>query len=326
MKLPHSLLESPFFLFDNAVDLVAALGAEISIGEIAEIERLSKIGLPPIISRDSLAVMLGLNPGLLWSFEKRPHRYYRHFTIKKGNGVRHIYAPKVAIKIIQKWCSVHFSRAFEAPTHVFGFVPGRSHLQAASIHLGASWVFSCDIRDFFPSTTENLVFQSLISLGYTEQSASYIRKFLCFNGALAQGSPASPVVSNLAFRKVDELLSEIANGYNARLSRYADDIVFSGTGEFPEGLPVAMGQLFGDLPWKLAPEKTEMAISPQRLKVHGLLVHGDRIRLTKGYRNRIRAYNHLLDAQKIRKDDLRRVRGHVLFAKQVADYDTRSLS
>lgn len=324
MKLPHSLIESPFFIFENAADLVTALGAEVSIGDVAEIERLSKIGLPPIVSRDSLAVMLGLNPGLLWSFEKRPHKYYRHFTIKKGTGVRHIYAPKVAIKMIQKWCSIHFNRVFEAPGHVFGFVPGRSHLQAASVHLGASWVFSCDIRDFFPSTTSNLVIQSLISLGYTEESASYIGKFLCFNGGLAQGSPASPVISNVSFRRVDELLSKIASEYDARLSRYADDIVFSGTGEFPEGLPVAIGQLFGDLPWKLAPEKTEMSISPQRLKVHGLLVHGDRIRLTKGYRNRIRAYNHLLEVQKIREDDLRRVRGHVLFAKQVSDYDTSS--
>jgi hypothetical protein len=322
MKLPHPLLESPFFLFESAADLVTALGGEVSIGDVVEIERLSAIGLPPIISRDSLAVMLGLNPGLLWSFEKRPHKYYRHFIIKKGTGVRHIYAPKVAIKMIQKWCSIHFNRCYEAPSHVFGFVPGRSHLQAANVHLGASWVFSCDVRDFFPSTTSDIVAQSLVSLGYEEESASYIGKFLCYNGGLAQGSPASPVISNVAFRNVDNSLEKLAEQYSARLSRYADDIVFSGADKFPEGLPVAIGQLFGELPWKLAPEKTEVSISPQRLKVHGLLVHGDRIRLTKGYRNRIRAYNHLLEAQKIREDDFRRVRGHVLFAKQVSDYGT----
>ena len=81
MKLPPFLLDSPYFLFESAADLVAALGQDVSIGDVAEIERLSKIGLPPIISRNSLAVMLGVNPGLLWSFEKRPQRYYRHFTI-----------------------------------------------------------------------------------------------------------------------------------------------------------------------------------------------------------------------------------------------------
>lgn len=305
-------------MFESAAELVTALGPRVGLGDVAEIHRLAQLGLPPIISRDALAVMIGVNPGLIWSFEKRPGRYYRHFQIPKGSGVRNIAAPKVALKAIQKWLSIHFEKCFMPHTHVYGFVPGRSHLQAASVHCGAKWVFSVDIRNFFPSTSAHLVKRALTTLGYSAESSDFLTKFLCLAGGLAQGSPASPVLSNMAFIEVDALLAAMAANYGARLSRYADDIVFSGVNEFPPDLPVQIAQLFARLPWNIAPEKTETAIAPQRMKVHGLLVHGDQIRLTKGYRNRIRAYQHLMTSGKIRDDDWRRIKGHLMYARQVS--------
>ena len=62
------------------------------------------------------------------------------------------------------------------------------------------------------------------------------------------------------------------------------------------------------------------AEAPKRLKVHGLLVHGDRPRLTKGYRNRIRAFNHMLKAGKVLDKDVNRLSGHIKYSKSVDDY------
>lgn len=56
---------------------------------------------------------------------------------------------------------------------------------------------------------------------------------------------------------------------------------------------------------------------PNRLKVHGLLVHGEKVRLTKGYRNRIRAYKHLYGKDKIKDEDVKRIVGHITYASQV---------
>lgn len=318
MRLPHSLINSKFFLFDSAVELVGAVGSDISQDDIAEIQRLDELGLAPVISRDVLAVMIGVNPGLIWSMERNPSKYYRHFIIKKGKGNRHIFAPKVALKIIQKWLSHQFGEIYSPPEHVFGFVPGRSHLQAASVHCGASWVFSVDIKDFFPSITAAQVQNTFVAMGYNASASEFITRFCCLSGVLAQGAPTSPILSNLAFREADKKIADIASHYEARLSRYADDIVFSGTGELPTDLPTKVAQLFDELPWNLAPEKTEAAILPKRLKVHGLLVHGNHIRLTKGYRNRIRAYQHLLASGKILEEDRKRVEGHLKYASQVS--------
>lgn len=69
--------------------------------------------------------------------------------------------------------------------------------------------------------------------------------------------------------------------------------------------------------WVIADEKEHLAELPNRLKVHGLLVHGPKPRMTKGYRNRIRAYRHLIENGKIKSEDIDKVKGHLAYAAQV---------
>ncbi|MEQ1520815.1 MAG: reverse transcriptase domain-containing protein [Aestuariivirga sp.] len=142
----------------------------------------------------------------------------------------------------------------------------------------------------------------------------------CYYGFLPQGAPTSPILSNMVFADIDGQLMELATKHSLRLSRYADDITFSGLGEMPKDLPNEIDSLFANSPWKISEEKKCAASLPNRLKVHGLLVHGERIRLTKGYRKRIRAYKHLLGQGKIKKDDVDAVKGHLMYAEQVVKY------
>ncbi len=293
------------------------MGDHLLENEADEIHRLANLGLPPVTSHLALSVMIGINPGLTWSFINRPIRHYRHFTIPKGNGERHIYAPKVALKIIQKWLSVQLQKYYDPPQHVHGFIPGKSHISAAKQHTSSEWVYSVDIADFFPSTPLSKIKNTLSSIGYSEKSSTLLANLFCFNGHLAQGSPASPVLSNMAFREVDSALQEIASTDGIRLTRYADDIVFSGTSAFPKTLPEKILTALVNTPWTISPGKTELSISPRRRKVHGLLVSGDTVKLTKGYRNKIRAYRHLVSYDKIREGDLPRIRGHISYSKQI---------
>ncbi|MBK5163958.1 reverse transcriptase family protein [Paraburkholderia domus] len=265
----------------------------------------------------ALATMFGINPGLIWSFENRPRQHYRSFSIPKGRTTRQIDAPRVALKLVQKWLSVHLSRAFQPAEHVYGFVSNRSHVQAAARHVGARWVFSVDIQDFFPSTPVDLVAESLQTIGFGHEGARLLSRLACLRGALAQGAPSSPVLSNICFQHVDEQLILIASRYGVRLTRYADDIVISGTDELPPTLENDVRALFSQGPWRLADQKTQIAQLPDRLKVHGLLVHGEKIRLTKGYRNRLRAYRHLISRGGIQDADLAKVKGHLNYATSV---------
>lgn len=317
MKLPQPLVSSPFFIFESASELISAMGEKLSEEDIERINFLAEKGLPPVVSSEALATMVGINSGLVWSFLNRQRRHYRTFQIPKGNGVRQINAPRVALKIIQKWFSVHLEKAYVAPAHVFGFIVGRSHVDAAKLHVGATWAYSADIANFFSSTPEKSVAESFEFLGYSNSAAKICARLCCFEGYLAQGSPASPAISNICFREIDLVLVGLCEQFNCRVTRYADDIVFSGTGVYDPALRATLIEKFGPTVWELAPHKHLVQPLKGRIKVHGLLVGEEAVRLTKGYRNKLRGYSHALATKGKEARNANSLLGHVQYARHV---------
>ena len=318
MRLPHHLQASPWFLFSEVSEFLAALGASVGPPEVEEIKLLSKKRLPPVTSKSALSVMIGVNPGLVWSFVNRPRKHYRFFNIPKGTGVRHIAAPRVGLKIIQKWLSFHLASAVPAPPHVYGFVPGKSHVEAALVHKNAEWAFSIDIEDFFSSTPAAIVTDAFQDLGYSVGASHLLSALTCLNGYLAQGAPTSPALSNLCFRFIDERLKEVALKYNCQLSRYADDITLSGGGDFPKSLRLDLYNIFSSGPWRLSRQKEKLHPIHGRIKIHGFLVNDGQVRLTKGYRNKLRAYGHILATRGDRAVNTPMLKGHVSYSQHVA--------
>lgn len=316
MRLPQQFLESPFFLFHSVEELLQALSLPPDSAESEQIRALSERGLPPITSMQSLATMFGVNAGLIWSFANRPKRHYRTFNIPKGKkGVRRITAPRVALKIVQKWLGYQLSHASSYPNHVYGFVPGRSHIQAAILHAGADWALSVDIERFFETTPASLVQATFARLGYGEASASLLTSLTCFDGCLAQGAPSSPSLSNLCFYEVDAEIASLAKRHQCRISRYADDIVLSGSGACPTELLPELRAIFEHTPWRLAEAKRSLQPLKGRIKIHGLVVSGSNVRLTKGYRNKLRAYQHVLSSPRGAVTNAANLRGHIQYAK-----------
>jgi RNA-directed DNA polymerase len=275
--------------------------------------------LPPVVSPSALGVLFGYSTDFIHALSAGSHKYYRTFNIRKGKKSREIKAPKVALKVIQKWFSEHLSQSIEFPDHVFGFIPGKSAAQAAQQHCNSKWIYSVDIENFFPSTHKSFVIDSLQELGYSETASDLIASICCFGESLAQGSPASPVLSNLVMKNIDHELAQIAKSHGIEVTRYADDIVFSGKEDFPQKLPESIKSIFEQGCWKLNSDKEFFAdvSKGQRLKVHGLLVMGSHIRLTKGYRNKIRAYKHMIEQGKVSEKDMPRILGHIHYANSI---------
>jgi retron-type reverse transcriptase len=256
------------------------------------------------------------------AMRRKPTKYYRTFIIRKGTKKRQIMAPRVALKVIQTWIACYLSTAIKSHDAVYGFIPGRSSVLAAKVHCGAAWVYSLDIENFFPSTPATKVKEALNSIGYSDHASGLISDLCCYAGFLSQGSPASPVLSNLVFRNIDIELGRIAESFGCRFTRYADDIVFSGHGATPDGLCERVRNILTSSGWRIAAQKERLSKLPHRLKVHGLLVHGQNPRLTKGYRNRIRAIEHLLNTKNVPPSDAQVFRGHLAYAKCVSNAAT----
>lgn len=307
----------PFFVsFSDLDSYLAALSDKKHDFEF-EIKSLFAKKLPPVVSTACLATLFGFSPEFITAIRRNSAHYYRTFTIKKGKKERVIRAPKVALKVLQKWFGYHLDRAVTQLPCVHGFVRETSSAKAASIHCNASWVYSIDLRNFFSSISKVQVCLSLSELGYSERGSQLISDLCCFDGFLAQGSPASPILSNLIFRTTDEELLGIAGSHGIRYTRYADDLVFSGTGPISEGLESKIKAAVTGMGWEIALEKEYLSKLPYRMKVHGLLVNGAKPRLTKGYRNRIRAYLHLLANGKIAEKNMAKVMGHLAYSKMV---------
>jgi len=303
--------------FSQREKFIAALDEETRSSQGAEIVSLVEKGLPPAVSVRAVSVLFGIHPQFLGSVLVRPEKYYRKFTLPKGRGKRVIYAPRVVLKNIQRWIGFHLSRNIPFPRSVVGFVPGRSTFDGALPHCGSDWVFSTDIVEFFPSTSSAMIVQSLMKTGFSKRSAELISTISSINNGLAQGSPASPVLANLAFSIVDERIQLFCRVCGYTYSRYADDVVISGKGQPPEGLKEKLEGFLVDTSWKISNEKSILSVKPKRLKVFGLLVNGSAPRLTNGYRNRIRAIRHLIRVGKIEQTRLMEGKGHLAYADSI---------
>ena len=149
---------------------------------------------------------------------------YNIYKKKKPNGkFRIIQAPKQELKLYQSILASNFEDIYDPPDCVHGFVKGRSPASLAANHTNKDWVITIDMKDFFPSITSDM----LLSLGITRISS----EIATLDGKLTQGSPCSPVCSNLVFRPLDIKFQHFFKRKKVRYDRYADDLVLSGYGK-----------------------------------------------------------------------------------------------
>lgn len=193
------------------------------------INKLLDKNVPPIFDFRHLCLLLGIDKIKLAAMVNCPDKYYREFQIpKRSGGLRTISAPYPSLKYVQRWIYDNILKQIKVHGCAHGFVPERSILTNASIHAGQRYMLKMDLKDFFPSIPVSWVIQLFSSLGYKHTVAFYLASLCCYGGRLSQGSPVSPVISNIVAMHLDRRLYRIAKKFNLRYSRYADDIAFSG--------------------------------------------------------------------------------------------------
>lgn len=203
--------------------------------------------LKQISTKPALAKLLGVSPKNLTHtlYIVRPENLYTSFNIpKRTGGIRTIYAPADKLKIIQSKLSDLLQECIKeindtkypnlkpnkAPTLAHGFVRKRSILTNASVHLKQKNVLNIDLSDFFDSFHFGRVRGFFIKNRNFElhpDIATVIAQIACLDNKLPQGSPCSPVITNLITHSLDIRLASLAKKYSCSYSRYADDITFS---------------------------------------------------------------------------------------------------
>lgn len=205
-----------------------------------QLEALKKITTKPQLAR-----LLGVKAQFLTHvlYILKPATQYTSFTIpKKSGGTRTILAPSAHLKSLQSSLSNLLLNCIDeinetnqkkytykhALSH--GFVRECSIMTNAVMHLNQKNVLNIDLKDFFDSFNFGRVRGFFIKNNHFKLNphiATVIAQIACYDNKLPQGSPCSPVITNLITHSLDIKLASLAKKYSCIYSRYADDMTFS---------------------------------------------------------------------------------------------------
>ncbi len=267
---------------------IVYLGEDVSYGlhlKEGDKQKLSTFGLPHFETIEALAKAMQLTIGKLrWlTFNRKVSTtsHYKRFEIPKNNKeVRVISAPMYLLKTAQYWVLENILYKIKIEEEAHGFVPSKSILSNAKVHVAQSLVVNMDMRNFFPTITYKRVKGMFSKLGYAEQVATVLA-LLCTepetdkvrmdevdyyvqtgNRYLPQGAPTSPAITNILCRRLDRRLAGVAAKLGFRYSRYADDLTFS-------ALDTPQDKVIGRLLWqtKMIVKEEGFELHPKKLQV-----------------------------------------------------------
>lgn len=266
---------------------------------------LASLDLPLLPAAGDLARWLDTPVGALEWFADQwrltPQRALQHYHYrwieKRSGGLRLIEIPKQRLHAMQGRILRGMLDLVPAHPAAHGFRRGRSCVSHAALHTGKRFVIRMDLKDFFPSIPASRVHALFAKLGYSDSVAGLLAR-VCTTRTpesafgdvqlpwserhalrsphLPQGSPCSPALANLCAFRLDIRLDALAASMGARYSRYADDLVFSGDGQFGRALDrfhVRVGAIAIEEGFVLNTRKTRMMRQGVRQEVTGIVVN-----------------------------------------------------
>lgn len=247
---------------------------------------------------------------------------------------RAICQPAVETKMIQRWLLATVFAKLPVSRVATAFEPGTSIVKNARIHRGGTFSVRADVKAFFPSIRVDDLVQvinsnsSKLPIWFVDPALELVIRKTCFlsNGRLPIGYPSSPKIANVVMHALDEQLHSAISADQvrygrARLTRYADDYVFSSD---LQGSSKAFVELL-EYTFKSCPSP-KLSLNPDKTKLMmkrsgTTLVTGLRVKpsgeigVHAKYKDQIRLLLSLYSKRALRKEDLESLRGHLMFIR-----------
>lgn len=231
--------------------------------------------------------------------EKRYHTF--KIPKKKKGEFRSISSPVQQLKNIQYFIKTILDALYKPQECVMGFVKGKSVVDNAKKHINKCYVQNLDIKDFFPTITQEMVLRCLIHYPYkiNYSVAFMIARLSCIkredgSKVLPQGSPTSPILANMVCEKLDLSIMNLAKQYNLDYTRYADDMTFSSQynsfkdeGKFMK----ALNSIIENNGFKINPDKKRIQKHGSRQEVTGIII-SSKTNVRRKYIKEIRVMLH----------------------------------
>lgn len=251
---------------------------------------------------------------------KRTALYDTFYVPKKSGGVRRIDAPmpelKAALRELKTMLETEMFALYH--TSAFGYVRGRCTVDSIKRHQSnrSRWFLKLDFSNFFGNTTLDFVMKTVSNIfpfseickdktGYAALRKALSLAFL--NDGLPQGTPISPMLTNLMMIPIDHRLYNTLRDFDDHhfiYTRYADDILVSCRYSFEYHKVVKLVQdtlvQFG-APFTLKDEKTRYGSNAGSNWNLGVMLNKDN-EITIGHKNKARframINNYILDRRR----------------------------
>lgn len=188
--------------------------------------------------------------------EDRNKLYYSFRIPKKSKpnpkckeDMREINAPDKIFCLALRELKELFEKDFLIKYHTscFAYVPKRDNKKCLERHQSnqSKWFLKLDLKNFFPNTTEEFIINQISTIfPYNLVMKDERGKFLLqkcinlcmLNGGLPQGTPISPMLTNIVMLPIDYTISKVLRtkykNFRFVYTRYADDISVSSPYKF----------------------------------------------------------------------------------------------
>lgn len=218
-------------------------------------------------------------------------KFYRQFKIpKRKGGFRDITAPCEHLKMMQTMQKHFLEEVLNILPHnvAHAYTKQRGIKTNAQVHQQSRYFLNLDMKDFFPSHNKEFVRQQLLNihpLTYYPEYVTLLIELAELNDGLPQGTPLSPLLTNLCCMDLDyKLVTELYHYYNQRegtkahilYTRYADDCTFSSIHHVPWHEVIAIVNRVlreNHYPYVLHPDKVRFSTNKGKNRVTGLKVN-----------------------------------------------------
>jgi RNA-directed DNA polymerase len=286
---------------------------------VARIAYTEARGGQPILSLKHLAHLSGAPYLYLRDVVARAIDPYNDISLtKKSGGARPISAPEPVLMDVQRFILRFALRGIVQHPSSFAYQEGRSIVDCAWRHVGASWLIKLDLHNFFGRVSEKQVYRVFERRGYsalvalelaricTRVDLRYVNRLretrysaipvYAVNGVgfLPQGGPTSGALANAVATPLDFILTDLANEHKMVYTRYSDDLIFSSAELFSRDRASTFIHQFGEeiagQGFVLHKKKTHIVPPGARHVVLGLMVGQDSVRLIPEFRRRIEVH------------------------------------
>jgi hypothetical protein len=156
-------------------------------------------------------------------------------SIETNGKLRDLVYPEGRLRAVHERLKFQFSKIIQ-PSYLMSPRRGRSQRDNAEAHLAASQYFALDLRQFYPSTTRQMIRNSLVEqFGMQPDVAGLIAHLATADDRACFGSPLTPVLAALVHRPMFDRIADRCSEDDLSYTVWVDDLSVSGeciTGEF----------------------------------------------------------------------------------------------